>query len=256
MLLLKLVLVPVVIFGITTISTRYGSSLAGLLAGFPVISGPILLFLSLQHGTVYGQEAATSMISGVSGVAIYSLIYARAATRWSWFVAIILASILFYSSSFVLTGISIGQFERFAISMIVVVICHQFIPRVTHSVALQPIKHELLFRIFAGMLLLLVVTTISHAVDASYSGVLASYPVTAVIIPTSMHATQGKDPAIMFLRSLTCSLFSMIVFFTYLSCQLVSQGIVTSFLLGLTLSLITQVFLWQVFALPRRKAMP
>ncbi len=57
LLLLKLLLVPALIWAITLAAHRWGPAVGGWLSGFPVVSGPILLFLVLERGPDFAWPA-------------------------------------------------------------------------------------------------------------------------------------------------------------------------------------------------------
>ena len=59
MLALKLTLVPVFLLIVSMSGKWWGPSIAGWLAGLPVVAGPILYLLVLAHGPVFGAHAAT-----------------------------------------------------------------------------------------------------------------------------------------------------------------------------------------------------
>ena len=54
MLILKLTIVPLglLVFGI--MERLHGPRVAGWLAGFPIVGGPLLLFVTLDHGLGFG----------------------------------------------------------------------------------------------------------------------------------------------------------------------------------------------------------
>src|SRR5436305_13374342 len=53
LLLLKLVLAPSLVGATSLAGRRYGMRLAGVLGGLPVVVGPILLALALDHGRTF-----------------------------------------------------------------------------------------------------------------------------------------------------------------------------------------------------------
>ena len=58
MLLLKLTIVPLFIALVTLAGKRWGTRLAGILGGLPVIAGPIVVILALEQGQAFGVQAA------------------------------------------------------------------------------------------------------------------------------------------------------------------------------------------------------
>lgn len=76
--------VPALIVLLDRVERAFGSARAGWLASFPIVGGPALLIVTLQHGTSFGAHAARSALLGVVGWAGFLLCYrlrARAAPK-------------------------------------------------------------------------------------------------------------------------------------------------------------------------------
>ncbi|MEW6271306.1 MAG: hypothetical protein AB1689_18655, partial [Thermodesulfobacteriota bacterium] len=81
LLVLKLVLVPLLIAGITVASHRLGPRLAGALTGLPVVAGPVALFIALEQGTGFAAHAAVATLAGLGSLVLFCVLYAHAALR-------------------------------------------------------------------------------------------------------------------------------------------------------------------------------
>lgn len=77
MLALKLLLVPAFLLLISLAGRRWGPAVAGWLAGLPVLTGPILFLLTLEHGPRFAAAAATVSLSAVAAAVVFILTYAR-----------------------------------------------------------------------------------------------------------------------------------------------------------------------------------
>ncbi len=84
MLFLKLTVVPLFIAVVTLAGRRWGAGVAGLLGGFPIVAGPIVVFVALEHGAQFGALAATAAISAVAGLLVFGIAYCWASIRWPW----------------------------------------------------------------------------------------------------------------------------------------------------------------------------
>jgi hypothetical protein len=82
-LILKLILVPALIAGVTLAGRRWGPSVAGWLSAFPVVSAPILFFIALQHGSAFTAQAAVGTLSAVLAILAFGISYSWAATGQS-----------------------------------------------------------------------------------------------------------------------------------------------------------------------------
>jgi hypothetical protein len=65
LLALKLLLVPALLAAISMAGKRWGPGVAGWLAGFPSLTGPILLFLALERGPEFTTRAAVLSLACV-----------------------------------------------------------------------------------------------------------------------------------------------------------------------------------------------
>jgi len=60
LLALKLLVVPTLLGLISVAGRKWGPGVAGWLAGFPVITGPILVFLATERGSGFAAQAASA----------------------------------------------------------------------------------------------------------------------------------------------------------------------------------------------------
>ena len=64
-LVLKLLLVPSLLATVTLVARRWGANVAGWLASFPIVAGPVLLVLTLEQGAAFGARAAAAAVGNV-----------------------------------------------------------------------------------------------------------------------------------------------------------------------------------------------
>src|SRR5579875_1301080 len=81
MLLLKLVLTPLFTGAISLAGRRWGASISGLLAGLPLTSAPISIFLVLEQGPLFAEKAAQGTLLGVVSLVSYCLTYSWLSLR-------------------------------------------------------------------------------------------------------------------------------------------------------------------------------
>jgi hypothetical protein len=85
-LILKVALAPALVLGVTLATRRWGSQIGGMLIALPVVAGPILLVITLQHGEVFGARAARGALLGVVALSAFCITFAAAAAttpmRW------------------------------------------------------------------------------------------------------------------------------------------------------------------------------
>src|ERR1700682_6369024 len=84
MLVLKLILTPLLLGGVTLAGRRWGPTVSGWLVGLPLTSGPVALFLALEQGTTFAAQAAQSTLLGLVSLAVFCLAYSWLALRGGW----------------------------------------------------------------------------------------------------------------------------------------------------------------------------
>ncbi len=78
---LKLLLTPVLIAIATLAARRYGLALGGWLAGLPLVSAPVSIFLALEEGPEFAGSAARAGLLGLVAVAGFCLAYVLVARK-------------------------------------------------------------------------------------------------------------------------------------------------------------------------------
>jgi hypothetical protein len=76
-LVLKVALAPVLVVGVTRAKRRWGSRVGGMLIALPVVAGPILLVITLEHGEVFGRARHAAHCSGSSRSVHFCVAFAR-----------------------------------------------------------------------------------------------------------------------------------------------------------------------------------
>ena len=76
MLALKLTIVPLLIAAITFAGHRWGPAVSGWLAGLPVVSGPVLLFIAIEQGPSFAATASIGTLAGVLAAVSFAIVYA------------------------------------------------------------------------------------------------------------------------------------------------------------------------------------
>jgi lipoprotein signal peptidase len=60
---------------------KWGPEVAGWLSAFPIVSGPILLTISLEQGAAFAAAAAEGTLLAVIAILVFSVAYAWASIR-------------------------------------------------------------------------------------------------------------------------------------------------------------------------------
>jgi uncharacterized membrane protein (GlpM family) len=114
-------------------------------------------------------------------------------------------------------------------------------PRVSAPIAATAMPNsELLLRMLAGVGVTLAVTALAQAIGSSWSGMLAVFPVFAIVLSVFSHRLAGAAFAALLLRAMVLGLFSFVAFCFSLALLLPHQGTAASFTAAIAVALAVQ----------------
>ena len=240
-LLLKLLLVPALIALVTLAGRRWGPAVAGWLSAFPVVAGPILLFIAIEQGAEFAATSAVGTLSAVLAILAFGLSYAWAATRYSWPASLALAY-AGYAAAVVL----LDQWNATLPAAVFAVLAGLWIaprwyPRLPKSAParLKP-AGDMLLRMVSGALLVLLVTHFAASLGPGLSGILAMFPVMGTVLALFTHRSAGAAAAIQLLRGMVLGFYAFGMFCTVLAWVLPVTGTAMGFVWALAAASIVQ----------------
>ena len=238
----KLVLVPALICAISLAGRQWGPAVAGWLSGFPVVTGPILLFVALEQGPQFASVTAAGALTGGLAWLAFAMSYAWAATRVSW-----LPSLLTSLSAYLAVGLILVYaalpFAWIAVMVVTAVLLAPLgFPRLTEPIgrgASSPV--ELVARMVAGGVLTVSVTHLSPVLGPKFSGLFAVFPVMGIVLAAFSHRASGNIFTIHLLRSMVSGFYAFTAFCLTVKLCLPATGIAAGFLLALCFSLAVHI---------------
>src|SRR5947199_7007964 len=96
---MKIALAPALVVAATLAARRWGDRVGGIVIAIPIVAGPVLLVLALDHGRAFVERAATGALLGIVAVCGFCLAFDRAtslgvaaavATSWLTYAALAL----------------------------------------------------------------------------------------------------------------------------------------------------------------------
>lgn len=219
MLALKLLLVPALLAIVTLAGRRWGQGVAGWLGSFPIVAGPILLILTLEHGVPFGSAAAERALSAVAATIGFFVIYARCAPRLSWPTSALIA----FAAWLVLVA-GLGALpDSLPVAAAVALVALGLAPRAMGTYAPPMIRpapaasaasarFELAARMLAGAALVLFTSGVAADFGPEASGYASLFPVVGGTAAVFNHARQGAGAAVNFLRGTNRGMWSVAVF--------------------------------------------
>jgi predicted alpha/beta hydrolase len=81
LLVFKLVVTPLLLLAASFASRRWGEAIGGFLVGLPLTSGPISVFLAVEHGPAFAAHATSGSLAATAAQAGFCVAYFRLAVR-------------------------------------------------------------------------------------------------------------------------------------------------------------------------------
>ncbi|RFU44548.1 hypothetical protein [Paraburkholderia sp. DHOC27] len=254
MLALKLTLVPLFLLVVSMSGKWWGPSVAGWLAGLPVVAGPILFILVLTHGPGFGARAATLSLSAILASEAFNFAYAWTCRSHAWSVALAIALVTWFIAACGLSMLPTSPLWAATVAFAAVCFGQSFLPRSSTSGAGAPLtRSELIGRMIAGAVLTLSVTYVSGWVGAAWSGLLAVFPLLGIVLSVSSHRAHGPSFVISLLRGMVLGRFSFAAFCLLLSFSLPYQRPLLAFAEASVLAMFVQWGTWRLATTQRAK---
>lgn len=246
LLLLKLTLVPLLIWGISVAGRVWGPSVAGWLSAFPVVTGPILFFISVEQGAVFGASAAAFTLTAILAHLSFGLGYAWSARRWPWPVALCGGLGVYAACLLGLRVLPLVFPATLVLVLAVLLVARRLFPdEQANQMSVSGARHaspvlEMGLRMVSGALLVILVTWLAGDAGPLWSGLLAMFPVLGVVLAVFSHRTSGVAFTVALLRNMVWGYFAFATFCVLLAAVLGRHGLVWGFGLAVLGALLVQ----------------
>ncbi|HWT39649.1 MAG TPA: hypothetical protein VN289_25420, partial [Paraburkholderia sp.] len=130
MLALKLALVPGFLAALTMAGRVWGPSVAGWLAGLPVVAGPIVLLLALDRGTAFAVQASAASIAAIAASEAFNFAYAWTCRVSRWPAALLAGLLAWAVVAVMLAHLSLELAGSLAAACVAVAVSQAGLPRV------------------------------------------------------------------------------------------------------------------------------
>jgi hypothetical protein len=213
--LAKLTVTPVLMWFVSWVSRRWGSTIGGLLAGMPLTSAPVSIYLMLEQGRVFAADAALSSLAGVAAVTASYLVYAFWCGRVPIALCCILALSAFAGATGILLKLKLSYGPVLAIDILLISTGLVFCRAAGEKPAtVQTPAWDLPARIAASTALVLAITLMARSIGPVFSGFLSPIPVIAWPLVVFVHRHQGRAEAIATIRGVLQGAFGLVLFCT------------------------------------------
>jgi hypothetical protein len=232
-LVLKLTLAPGLVAVATLVARRLGDRAAGMVAGLPVVAGPIVLILAVEHGDGYAKVAAAAAVLGMVSLVAYCVAYALVARRAGVVAALTAGTLAFGLGTLCLSGVDPPLALSAAVTLAVVAAGAWFLGSLRSDTPSPRARGDLLpWRVVITAVLVLAFTGVAGGLSAHLAGLLVPVPIITAVLAAFSQARAGSAAAVDLLGGLVFALFSFLVFFVALAALLVTVSAAAAFTLA------------------------
>jgi len=222
---LKLGLVAVSVLLASLAARRFGHSVAGTLAGMPMIAGPIMGFLLLQQEPDQVRSVALATLVCLPATIAHMVVFARAARTLRWPAALGLANLVFVGGGWALSQLALPPIVVCALAMLAPVLGLAAMPRRSQGLAPVTIPQaELVLRVLAALAMAAAIMRGASFLPAIVSGLLLAAPITGNVLPCFTLPRHGAAATASLLWGFVRGLFGFVAFFVVLYAALPSLG--------------------------------
>jgi hypothetical protein len=243
LLVTKLLLAPSFVVCASLAARRFGPRVGGLIAGLPVVAGPILLAYALQHGRSFAAGASVGTLLGLVSLIAFVVVYSRLSARTVWAASMLGGWLAFAVATVLFSALSVPAGAALAICAVGLAGGLALTPRggqpERRPVNVAP-AWDLPMRAVCALALVLALTAIAGWLGSRLSGLLAPFPIIATVLATFTHAQHGTREAQRLLRWLLGGYGAFALFCFALAITLRPLGVAAAFALASAVALITQ----------------
>ncbi len=195
---LKVALAPALVVAATLAGRRWGAAVAGIVTALPVVAGPILAVITIEHGRAFGGEAARSALFGLVALAAFGAAFARAAAAGrSWPVTLGIGWLTYFAVAGALSWIDAPAVAGLLAALAGMVVAAWIVGPAPRRVTPErpPPAWDLPVRAGLTAVLVVAVTGAAGSLGPALSGVLTPFPVAMTVIAAFVLAQDGPEAA-------------------------------------------------------------
>ncbi|MEP7004116.1 MAG: hypothetical protein ABI888_06205 [Chloroflexota bacterium] len=200
--------------------------MSGWLVGIPFTSGPITLFLYLDHGAGFATNAALGSLLGIFATIAWGLAYSSLAWRGTALLPCVLAGLVVFAAvGTVVRDLPIGPLPLYFGLVIVLLVSIRLVPPSSRHDGVHLPWWDLPARMILATSLVLTITGSATLLGPRLAGLLATIPLYASILSGFAHTLAGPRSAVDVWRGLLYGLFGFGAFYLMLAMFLEPFGL-------------------------------
>ena len=255
MLILKLALVPALVLLVSLAARRWGHRVSGWLSAVPVIAGPIMLFMALDHGIEFTVDTARATLITLPALAAYLLAFGLISRHGGWSTCLFGGWAVFVVVVTPLTAVSVSDWQGLLVASAGFAAALLLVPRPRATLMPAAIPNsEIALRMAAAFAITLVIAFGAQTFGPRVSGALLSFPIGGSVLPAFTRALHGVDATLSLVRGFLVGLLPFAVFFYGLALLLPGFGVAGGFAGALAAVLAAHFVLIAALRMRRRLA--
>jgi len=213
LLLIKILLMPPLIAGVTLSVRKWGEGFGGWVGGFPWIAGPISFFIAIQHGADFAASTVPSALMGSIGTTFFALIYSIAAPRMHWFPALLLSYVAFFIVALAALGRTPSLPAAVLLNIIVLTGVLYIFPKPKDQPEYRKSpSYDIPLRMIVATLFVVLLTQLADKLGPTWSGILTPFPIMTSTLAVFTHIQQGPQATARILFGLLSASYGFVVF--------------------------------------------
>jgi hypothetical protein len=242
LLLIKLLLTPLLMLAVSWAARRWGPGIGGLLAGLPLTSGPISIYLCAEQGPSFASSAAANSLLSLTPVALFSVIYSRLSNRLPMAACVICSCAAFFLSLYFLQKAAPSFWSAWITGFLAVSVGLILTPnKVPEKFQIHYPRWDLPARVCSATAMVLIITVSASVLGSQWSGLLSPIPILAWPLCAFVHHHQGSDAARAVLRGILEGAYGVLIFYTIVAAGLGHIAPILVYVAAIFASLIVSV---------------
>ncbi|MGC4064621.1 MAG: hypothetical protein QM784_08250 [Polyangiaceae bacterium] len=251
-LLLKLLLAPTLVGLVSIAVARLGEKVGGIIAAFPMVSGPVLFLFALEQGPAFTVRAAHHSLFGLVSLVAYCLTYARTAqlirSSAAPLVCLMVGWATFGLVTFGAERANLPEALGMPVALLAIVVGVRLLPRVETLPPTRPQRKPraiqyLLPRMLSAAALVYGLSEAATVLGPRFSGLLTPFPVASTVLLVATHRELGVAGMVRWLHGFVTGLGGYVAFVSILAWTLVGGGLAFGFAMGLFAAFAVQTWI-------------
>jgi hypothetical protein len=228
---LKLLLAPLLVVASSLAGRRWGPRVAGILIVLPVVAGPILLILYLDHGSRFAAAAASAATLGIVPLALFVVLFGYLSSRHGWFLTLVASWLVVLALDLALAQVDVPVAAALVLALLALHGASALLRRLHPPPKPPPPAPwwDLPARAVATVVLVLLVTGTAALVGPALTGLLTPFPIALSVVCAFATAQAGHGGVLTLLRGVVPGLDGFALFCFLLAITIERMPAVVSF---------------------------